>query len=89
MTKFCLINNYSGPKFLKFVSQFFQKFAQNLNFCHFPMLTKPFTTLKIKILTCHKKSPKMAPNVWALFLKKIVPKAKKIAQMAITGHTAN
>jgi len=70
-----LKNNYSGPKFLKFVSKFFQKFAQKLKFSHFPMLAKPFTTLKIKILTCHKKSPKMAPKFWALF-KKIAPRAK-------------
>jgi len=31
-------------------------------------------------LSCDRKSPKMAPKFWALFWKKIAPRAKKMAK---------
>ena len=62
-----------------------------MNFLYFSLLAKVLITIKIKILTLFKKSPKMEPNFWALFLKKNCakgfkksPKWRKIAQ---SGHT--
>ena len=91
VTKFCLPNKLFGPKFPIFLLNFFKKISKKLNFLYFSLLAKVLITIKIKILTLFKKSPKMEPNFWALFLKKNCakgfkksPKWRKIAQ---SGHT--
>ena len=78
--------NYLAQNFPYFCSIFSKK----LIFLYFSLLAKVLITIKIKILTLFKKSPKMEPNFWALFLKKNrakgfkkSPKWRKIAQSGL------